>query len=241
MTPPLLLYIVAEGQSERDFISKVIAPYLRHLYTAAGYAVVISPVVVTTSMNQTTGQQHRGGGDWTKWQKTIEDQLRVAQRQPKAFVSTLFDLFRLPKNLPFSAQLKQISDGNKQADYFEAKLWHMWDRPPRFIPYIQKYEFEAFVFARLPLLLDIVEPSKRPALTALQMQTANLSPEDINGGDDTAPSKRLAQALPGYSKTLHGLLVLEEGDAIERVDALRAVCPRFHRWIEQLESLCPEH
>ena len=70
-------------------------------------------------------------------------------------------------------------------------------------------------------------------LEALQREIMGLSPEDVNDGPDTAPSKRLERLLPGYSKPLHGPLATEGAG----LAALREACPRFDGWVRRLESL----
>jgi hypothetical protein len=55
----------------------------------------------------------------------------------------------------------------------------------------------------------------------------------VDDGERTAPSKRLEDHVPGYSKVLHGpLAVADTGLA-----AVRHRCPRFHGWITRLETL----
>nr|VFK20114.1 MAG: protein of unknown function (DUF4276) [Candidatus Kentron sp. LPFa]VFK34435.1 MAG: protein of unknown function (DUF4276) [Candidatus Kentron sp. LPFa] len=68
-------------------------------------------------------------------------------------------------------------------------------------------------------------------LTAIRK--AYESPEHINGGDETHPSKRLEQILPKYSKTRHGPL------AARRITlaAMERECAHFHGWMERLRGL----
>jgi hypothetical protein len=59
------------------------------------------------------------------------------------------------------------------------------------------------------------------------------SPEHINDGYVTAPSKRILGIFSQYDKVLHGSLVaLDIG-----LDTIRRECPMFNSWIERLESL----
>ena len=53
--------------------------------------------------------------------------------------------------------------------------------------------------------------------------------EDINGGVETAPSKRLSRIF-NYNKVADSGLVLDELD----VETMRKKCPRFDKWIEKL-------
>jgi hypothetical protein len=59
------------------------------------------------------------------------------------------------------------------------------------------------------------------------------TPEDIDEGVQTAPSKRLRNAFAAYQKTLHGPLAM----AAIGVDRIRAVCPHFGEWMTRLEAV----
>lgn len=61
------------------------------------------------------------------------------------------------------------------------------------------------------------------------------SPEEINDGETTHPSARLARRFPAYQKTLHGRLVTGRVG----LNRLRHACPHFDGWVRQLEELAP--
>jgi hypothetical protein len=59
------------------------------------------------------------------------------------------------------------------------------------------------------------------------------SPEEINEGRETAPSKRIKTILPEYEKKIAGsLIALEIG-----FEKLCKENPHFHDWIEKLKRL----
>ena len=62
---------------------------------------------------------------------------------------------------------------------------------------------------------------------------AYVTPEDINDGPQTAPSKRVSAAMPVYQKTFHGPLIA----CAIGLDAMRGACPHFHAWLQKLEAL----
>ena len=62
------------------------------------------------------------------------------------------------------------------------------------------------------------------------------TPEDINDHALTAPSKRIANAIPRYRKVLHGPIL---ADALG-LETIRAECARFNTWMTRLESLGAE-
>jgi hypothetical protein len=67
----------------------------------------------------------------------------------------------------------------------------------------------------------------------LQHLLSSVAPEDVDDGESTAPSKRLAACIPGYQKTVHGPLAVETKGLV----AIRKSCPRFDRWVASLERL----
>jgi hypothetical protein len=60
------------------------------------------------------------------------------------------------------------------------------------------------------------------------------SPELINQGETTAPSKRLAEVIPRYNK----LKTTLAPQAIQKIGLakIREKCPHFNQWITQLEE-----
>lgn len=99
------------------------------------------------------------------------------------------------------------------------------------VPYIQKYEFETLLFVSMDgfnLLLD--DDKQLEQIQEIIDSYENI--EDINGGKETAPSKRLLRIF-NYDKVVDSGLVLEELD----VETMREKCPRFDKWIESLINI----
>lgn len=103
----------------------------------------------------------------------------------------------------------------------------------RIIPYVQQYEFEGLLFS------DAGGFAALPGVTAsvvdrlAGIRAAFASPEEINDSETTVPSRRIAQVITEYDKAADGPTVaLSIG-----LPAIRRECPRFHKWVERLESL----
>ena len=66
---------------------------------------------------------------------------------------------------------------------------------------------------------------------------AATSPELINDGEATAPSKRILSQFPQYSgqKTTVGVELAH----CVGIDTTRSLCTHFDRWLKTLESLGP--
>ena len=110
---------------------------------------------------------------------------------------------------------------------------------PHLVPqfaYAQQYEFEALLFSApssfgfLPGLPGL-PPTALAALGAIAGQFS--TPEDINGGFGTHPSKRIEQCFARYRKTLHGPLIAKNIGLAK----IRSACPRFDGWVSRLEAL----
>lgn len=101
------------------------------------------------------------------------------------------------------------------------------------IPYVQLHEFEGLLFAdtqAFGTLLNLPEGALE-RLRAIREQFT--TPEDINNDTLTAPSKRIANIIPRYNKKVDGPMLAEEVG----LDRIRAECPRFNRWLADLEVL----
>ncbi|MCG8556834.1 MAG: DUF4276 family protein [Proteobacteria bacterium] len=230
MTP---VYVVLEGQTELAFVKSVLAPHL------ARVKVYATPIVVSTKRER-DGRKHRGGGDWGKWRADLRR--LCCDGRPEVRITTLFDLYGLPKNFPALSVHSSVGDTRKRCELLEEEMAKViGDR--RFIPYLQRHEFEALVLAGLSVLDSILQdPADRAGLLKLRTDIGSLDPEDVNDGNETAPSKRLERFIPSYNpgdrtkgegKPFYGELVtIETG-----LSTLRAKCPRFNAWIAKLETL----
>lgn len=222
------LIVVVEGQTEEAFVKEVLKPHLddRGVYTSA---------TIVGKMNaQRRGHRGRGGGHFRHWRKDI---LRIlgGDRSDDLRVTTLFDLYGLPEDFPGLDEHKSDADTARRCSALEAALAAVFD-DRRFIPYVQRHEFEALVLAALPSLRELLDAEDDLAgLTTLEAVVSDTAPEEINDGATTAPSKRLLAHVPGFSKTLHGPLAT--GDT--GLAPLREQCPRFDAWVSTLETLSP--
>ena len=223
--------VVAEGQSELHFVKQSLNRYF-------GGRLCADARCILTSMNQKTNYEYRGG--LTSYKHAKSDVTKWLKEDRQAYVSTMFDFFRLPSDFP-GYQEAMLNPNHKTsveilesaflAD-IEAELPGI-DIKNRFIPYIQLHEFEALLFCGLEVLkYDYLEPSEVASIDRLCAETKSIPPEEINHGPNTAPSKRLLRVLP-YQK----------GDApadwidVITIPKIKEMCPHFSSWIEKLQSL----
>ena len=193
------LIVVVEGQTEEAFVKEVLKPHLddRGVYTSA--------TIVGKMIAQKRGHRGRGGGHFRHWHKDIA---RILGGDPSddLRVTTLFDLYGLPEDFPRLDEHRKDNDTVRRCASLEEALAAVFD-DRRFIPYIQRHEFEALVLASLSSLRELLDAEDDLAgLRTLEAEVSATAPEDINDGATTAPSKRLLAHVPGFSKTLHGPL-----------------------------------
>ena len=223
---PVRLNFIVEGQTEEAFVRRILR---LHLAEANVFAAVRC---VMTSRRR--GIKHRGGigryaqakRDITNW--TSED------RNPDARFTTMFDLYRLPQDFPGYGNVSRASDPYERIGILEDALKEdIFDS--RFIPYLQLHEFEALLLAD-PGKLEVQFPDRKEEICRLiETVTSFESPELVNDGTDTAPSKRIIQEIPEYErmKASAGPVVAE---AIG-LDCLRLQCRHFGEWLSKLEVL----
>lgn len=212
------LYLLVEGQTEEAFVNELLVPHY------ARQALYLMPIIVSTSPG------HKGGVvSYAKVRPQIE---KLCKQDAAAHVSTLFDLYALPGDFPgkASADYPAVGSGRQKAEFLEAALAQ--DIGLRnFIPNLLVHEFEALLFVRIEAFADWADDDR--VLEPLRAVSATTAPEDINDSPQTAPSKRILAAMPGYQKTLHGPLIA--GDI--GLDAMQAGCPHFAQWLNRIESL----
>lgn len=212
------VYLLVEGQTEEAFVNELLMPH----YARQGLYLV--PIIVSTSPG------HKGGVvSYAKVKPQID---KLCKQDASAHVSTLFDLYALPGDFPgkYSADYPAMGSGRQKAEFLEAALAQ--DIGQRnFIPNLLVHEFEALLFVRVEAFADWTDDDR--VLEPLCAVSATIAPEDINDSPQTAPSKRILAAMPGYQKTLHGpLIACDIG-----LDAIRAGCPHFAGWLNRIESL----
>jgi hypothetical protein len=77
----------------------------------------------------------------------------------------------------------------------------------RFLPNLVLHEIEAWVLADCRRLGEVMGDPV-PAAELERIVRLESGPELVNDGVDTAPSKRITNAYPQYTKTIDGPLVI---------------------------------
>jgi hypothetical protein len=220
------LHFIVEGQTEETFVNRVLVP---HLATQLVWGRVRC---VMTSRKRSI--IYRGGlRSYAQAKKDILLWMKEDQN-PDAFFTTMFDLYALPSDFPGYGEALGITDPCKRVMRMEEAMQRDMGHP-RFIPYLQLHEFEALLLAD-PQKLEWEYPEHdQPIRNLFQMALGFISPELIDDGENTAPSKRIIREIPEYEgmKTSAGPLTAERIG----LPVLRGKCGHFREWLSRLEQL----
>jgi hypothetical protein len=212
------IYLLVEGQTEEAFVNELLTPH----YAPMG--LFLTPIVVSTSPG------HRGG--MTSYAKVRPQIERLCKRDADAYVTTLFDLYALPKDFPgrSSSEYPKFSSGHTRANFLESELTKDIALG-NFIPNLLVYEFEALLFSQIEAFEPWIDDDD--LLSPLRDIRLKTEPEEINDHPHTAPSKRILNAMTGYQKTFHGPLIAYDIG----LDVIRLSCPHFNTWLEKIEGV----
>ena len=221
MVRKVLVYV--EGQTEETFVKRVLVPHLNPM------GIALIPILAKTKRTK-AGSQFKGG--ITSYEKTRREILRLLGDTSAALVTTMIDLYGLPKEFPGRDALPAGTCYERVARLEQEFGADIGLR--RFQPYLQLHEFEAVVFVAPPEVARVFPvPDKHAELAAICAQFA--SPEEIDDGEATAPSKRLRALFPGYQKALHSPLIAQRTG----LAAIREQCRHFDEWLIRVEHLAP--
>ena len=202
------LAISVEGQTEEEFVKKVLAD---HLWLKG---VVSQPILLGGS-----------GGDVTV-DRLAADMARLYWSFE--FVTSLVDFYGFRgKGSATPDELEKIID-----ERINSNIQRSWDQS-RVFSYVQQHEFEGLLFSDVSAFASLIDVPDGAVDALREVRSQFPTPEDINDDRDTAPSKRIVELIPRYQKVVDGPL-LAEGIGL---DAIRAECPRFNAWVKRLESL----
>jgi hypothetical protein len=222
------IYLFAEGPTEQTFATDVLSPHLANMGVYLDHAILIAHA-------KKGGITHRGGG--RKYIPMRNDILRfLAQEKGRdVFFTTMIDLYAIPTEFPGLEEAEKLRHlPNKRVESLEqAFAEDIGDS--RFIPYIQLHEYEAYLFSD-PAQFSFFYEHHEKAISALKaIADGNATPELINDGPHSAPSKRIIAEIPDYddAKPVVGPGVA----ALIGLDVIRAKCPHFAVWLSRLEQL----
>ena len=218
------IFIIVEGYAELEFVKSLLAPHLQE-----NGADLVQPFPVATNANQ---GRKGGGSSFAHYKKDI---LRTLAGKQDKIVTTFIDYFELPKDFPNSEECNDLTNVDEKIECFEKIMKEdIASDNHLFIPYIQKYEFEALLFSSNRRFESYYE-EKTARETAKIVEKYN-DPEEINDNPNTSPSNRIKAIVPEYKKVLAGKDIAQEIG----LNTILEKCPRFNTWIEKLIELLKE-
>jgi uncharacterized protein DUF4276 len=223
------LHLVVEEQTEEAFVNEILAPEL------SSAEVFVDAHSITTGRKG--GRLYRGGG--SSYEKLRGDVVRWMKqdRNADSWFTAMIDFYRFPGDFPGRDACGGIVSVDERVACLErqfeldigAQLGDL-DVQRRFIPYIQLHEFEAILFSDATRFAHVFPEQPDEIQRLLEIRSKFVTPEDIDDGPETSPSKRILKVLPDFVKTVSGILIAKQIG----LDAIRGECPHFSRWLSRI-------
>lgn len=205
------LAIVVEGETEKSFVDRVLAPHL------IDFDVDVRPTM--------PGKQ---GGD-IRIERLAPEMARLTWNFHA--VTSLVDFYGF-RGKSVGETVEQLEHRIDEAIGTRGSKYPCGEQ---LFAYVQRHEFEALLFSDVDAFSVMLEATP-VAIRSLRRAAEGegfATPEDINDHPTTAPSKRIQAAMPRYGKVRDGPVIAENIG----IESMRAACPRFNDWITRLESL----
>ena len=224
--PTERLILFCEGQTEETFSNLVLEPYFRGLGVAD-----VRPILLPNKPGATA---RRNKGGWVSYAKAKQFIVRFMrdQHNPRTWFSTLFDLYAIPEDFPGLAEAPG-QPADLRVRLLERRFHEdiVTDDLHRFTAHLQLHEFEALLLSDCAAIGSAF-PDNADGAAALKADLGDLTPEQVNEGPATAPSKRIIRFFPQYDglKVSAGPIIAAEIG----LHNLRDTCPHFDAWIAEL-------
>ena len=202
------LAISVEGETEEAFVKSILANHLRS-----------SDIEPTPILLQGNVYVERLAAEMARLHWSYD------------YVTSLVDFYGFRGK--GTKSLKQL-----ELDVWEevnCKIERSWDQY-RVFPYIQRHEYEGLLFSDVNAFARAANATSECVEGLRKICSQFNTPEDIDDGYHTAPSKRILKLMPNYQKIVHGVDVATEIG----LQVICSQCPRFNKWMAKLESLAVE-
>lgn len=222
------LFFYVEGQTEQAYVDRVLKDHLARL-----------GVMVEGAIRVSTGKRHgviyRGGGrHYAPMKKDLHNLLRQHKGVDVRF-TTMLDLYKLYRDFPGTEEADKLRHvPNERVKKLENKFAEdIGDS--RLIPHIQLYEFETILFCQPDAFASYYENRDSDIAELSKIAQGVATPEEIDDGEHSAPSKRIGRFFPDYSDAKPDApAVISQAITLHVV---RKKCPHFDAWLTNLECL----
>lgn len=201
--------VYCEGPTEETFVNRILAPvfYSDSIYLSASSCNGVS-----------------------KYSIIRRDLNALCKNDRSAMITTMLDYYALPSETP-GMQWNGSTDIYEKVEYVESLIKEDIG-VDNLMPNLMLHEFEALLFSK-PECFSYCGLSRSVIHQLSEIRAGAETPEHIDDGPDTAPSKRILSLYPGYSKVLDGYNIAKDIG----VEVMRQQCHHFNRWLEKIERL----
>ena len=219
------IFVVTEGQSETNFVQRVMSPYFAD-------RCILIPNTVVTKIDNRRGKMYKGGvANYEQIRNTLRKTLSISSKSTDSYVTTMFDFYRLPSDVPGVTDAEKVSDPYEKVEIIEREILKAEGYDGNFFfPYIELNEFETMLFSDITKLEETYFEYDLTALKECVKTQSN--PELINNGAETAPSKRIMDCIGCFDKANVGVDVLEKIG----IENIAAKCHHFSEWMKHIEE-----
>lgn len=210
------IVFIVEGDCEVAFINQKVIPYLYSFPFSSGWNMNAQKVTTNRRLNA------KGGNVSFEY---LNNEIRRVSAQGHPWITTFMDFYRIPPNFPgykVGCTVNDLETGLKKTVSYD-----------RFLPYIQKYEFETLFFSKIEAFNLLCDTTQMGKLQDIVDEYPEI--ENINGGRDTAPSKRLSSIF-NYHKVADSRIVLDEIP----FESMLEKSPRLKTWIDSILVILKE-
>lgn len=221
------LYIVVEGETELEFVNKLLIPY----FYAKNLNTYIQGLKITM----------RGGGNGFNNMEHLKREIKpLIFNENKPIITTMIDYYGInsEKKMPNYSQYMLEIDTNKRIELMEKEINTQVQniQPyPFFIPNILKHEMETLFFANPESFEIESNPKIKEKVFEIYNQYADI--ENINYTPQGAPSKRLIKIYEEcgekYQKITNGIDIA----LLTGIDEILNKCKRFKKWIDKIINI----
>lgn len=213
--------MLVEGQTEEIFVKRVLATYLGE------QGIFVTARSVETSRKK--GTISRGGG--LKYVRFRNDLSRWMKEDPQAWYTSMIDFYALPDDFPGMDLIPSINNPYERVEHVENALAS--DISSRsFIPYIQLHEFEALLLSEPKMFGKYFIGKDRATNQLANYCNGFPTPEHINLGAETSPSKSIIRFIPEYHKAKIAASPIIAGHI--GMERMRGKCKHFSEWLDRL-------
>jgi len=231
----IIIDILCEGQTEEKFAKEILKPFLK------GYGLIIKTRLLTTS------RKLGASGGMLSFLQAKHDLQRwinenANKKSEQHIYTTMFDFYALPTDFPGYTEISKLNSPYDKVAKIEKCLFESIGYKD-FIPYIQLHEFEALLFCGIKELAKLYPENEKNILqlNSVLEQYGN-NPELIDNSPQTAPSKRIINAVEANKKHKYNKPQTAV-EVIQKIGVEKPIreCQHFKKWIDKLIDLSPNN